>query len=188
MGSRNRLDRATIFNTAAALAEEVKLDHLTLHQLAERLGVKTPSLYNHVQGLKDLYAGLAALAMQRLGTMIGNAAIGKSHGDAIKSIAWEYRKFAKAYPELYKAIIKSPELNDGEIKEAVNAIVQILYKVLEPYHYSEEDAFHMIRGLRSAIHGFVSLEEAGFFKTKWDVEKSYEKMVTGFLHNMKQSH
>jgi predicted DNA-binding transcriptional regulator AlpA len=52
-------------NTAVLLAEEVTLDRLTLNQLAERLGMKTPSLYNHVQGLPDLNAGLAALGMQR---------------------------------------------------------------------------------------------------------------------------
>ncbi len=187
MTSRNRLDRTIILNTAAILAEEVKLDHLTLNQLAERLGVKTPSLYNHVQGLTDLYAGIAALGMQRLGAMIANAAIGQSHEDALIAIAREYRKFSRTYPELYKAILKSPEVEHREISEAENTIVQILLKVLEPYHYSEEEAFHKIRGLRSLLHGFVSLEEAGFFRAPWDVEKSYEKMLTSVLDNMKPS-
>lgn len=187
MTSSHRLDRTLIVNTAALLAEEVTLDRLTLNQLAKRMGVKTPSLYNHVQGLSDLYAGLAALGMQRLGTQIARAAIGKSHADAIHTIAREYRTFARTYPELYKVILKSPEMQHSAITEAENGIVQILLKVLEPYHYSEEEAFHRIRALRSLLHGFVSLEEAGFFRAPWDVEKSYEQLITSVLDTMDPS-
>ncbi len=184
MTSYHRLDRTLIVNTAALLAEEHTLDHLTMNQVAERLGVKTPSLYNHVEGLQDLRAALAALGMQRLGMQITQAAIGKSHEDAITAIAREYRMFARTYPELYKAILKSPEIQHNAITEAENEMVQILLKVLEPYHYSEEEAFHRIRGLRSILHGFVSLEAAGFFRAPWDIEKSYEKLITGILDTM----
>ncbi len=184
MTSRKRLDRAIILHTAASLAEEVTLDRLTLNQLAGRLEVKTPSLYNHVQGLPDLYAGLAALCIQRLGAMIAHTAIGRSHEDAIMAIAREYRTFARTHPELYKAILKSPQMEHSAITEAEDEVVRILFKVLEPYHYGEEEAFHKIRGLRSLLHGFVSLEEAGFFRAPWDVDRSYEQMVAGVLATM----
>jgi AcrR family transcriptional regulator len=173
MESHTRLDRPTIVQATALLAEDVTLDRLTLHQLARSLGVKPPSLYNHVHGLDDLYAGLAALGMQRLGTMIAQAAIGKSQAKALTAVGWEYRAFARTYPELYKAILKVPKLDQSEVLESENVIVQTLFKVLEPYHYTEEEALHRIRGLRSAFHGFVSLEEAGFFRAPWDVEKSW---------------
>ncbi len=185
MTPRNWLDRTTIVLAAAALAEEVTLDRLTLNQLAARLGVKTPSLYNHVQGLSDVFAGLAALGVQRLGAVIANAAIGKSREDAIMAIALEYRTFARAHPQLYKAIVRSPELEDAEITEAENEVVRILLKVLEPYHYSEEQAFHRIRGFRSLLHGFVSLEAAGFFRAPWDVDRSYEETIASVLATMR---
>ncbi len=185
MTSRKRLDRAIILHTAAELAEEVTLDRLTLNQVAARLGVKPPSLYNHVQGLSDVFAGLAALCIQRLGAVIANAAVGKSHENAIMAIAREYRTFARSHPELYKAILRSPQMEHSAVTEANDEVVRILFKVLEPYHYGEEEAFHKIRGMRSLLHGFVSLEEAGFFRAPWDVDKSYEQMVAGILANMK---
>lgn len=185
MTPRKWLDRTTILLTAAALAEEVTLDRLTLNQLAARLGVKTPSLYNHVQGLPDVFAGLAALGVQRLGAVIANAAIGRSHEDAIMAIAWEYRTFARTHPELYKAIVKSPEMEYSEITEAESEIVRILLKVLEPYDYSEEEAFHRIRCFRSFLHGFVSLEAAGFFRAPWDVDRSYEETIASVLVTMR---
>ncbi len=89
-------------------------------------------------------------------------AFGKSYADAILAIAWEYRTFAQTYPELYNAILKSPEMPHSAVIEAENGIVQILIRVMVPYHFSEEEAVHPMRGLRSLLHGFVSLEEAAF--------------------------
>ncbi len=45
--------------TAAALADEQGLDGVTLAALALRLGIRTPSLYNHVAGLEGLRRELA---------------------------------------------------------------------------------------------------------------------------------
>jgi hypothetical protein len=52
---------------------------------------------------------------------------------------------------------------------------------MQSYHYSEEDTVHFVRGFRSALHGFVSLEEAGFFKSAVDADESYRRLVNGFL-------
>ena len=184
--SRIKLDKSIIFNTSAELAEEVGLENITLLQLSNKLGIKTPSLYNHVNGLKDIYIGLAQLGIEKLGDVVRNAAIGKSKDEAITTIAYEYRKFAKTCPELYKAIIKSPELGDIGIKEASHVPVQIMCKVLEGYKYNEEDAMHITRGLRSIMHGFVSLEAAGFFKAKLDREESFKRLIEGFILSIKK--
>ncbi|WP_414153169.1 TetR-like C-terminal domain-containing protein [Pectinatus frisingensis] len=38
---------------------------------------------------------------------------------------------------------------------------------------------------RSALHGFISLEEVGFFQgTKANVDKSYKQLVTRFLSTL----
>ncbi|MDD3231176.1 MAG: TetR-like C-terminal domain-containing protein [Oscillospiraceae bacterium] len=56
---------------------------------------------------------------------------------------------------------------------------------MKPYHYSKENTIHFIRGFRSALHGFISLEEAGFFQgTEADVGKSYERLVMRFLSTL----
>ena len=45
---RKGLSREAIIDTAAALAEQKGAENLTLRELAETLGVKTASLYNHL--------------------------------------------------------------------------------------------------------------------------------------------
>ncbi|MGW8115105.1 TetR/AcrR family transcriptional regulator [Caproicibacterium sp. NSD3] len=178
MSTKKGLDSQTILNAAAELAEEKGLENISLLQVAEKLGVKPPSLYNHLSGLQELSSGIAKLAISRLEDAIRSAAVGRSKENALMAIASAYRKFAKENPELYKAILRFPTYNDSNVQEAGHAVVRILYQVMEPYHYSQEEMISFVRGFRSALHGFVSLEEAGFFQsTEANVDKSYEQLV-----------
>lgn len=185
MSTKRGLDTQTILNAAAELAEEKGLESVSLLQVANKLGIKSPSLYNHLNGIRELSTGLAKLALTKLEGIIRNAAVGRSKGDALTAIAVAYRKFAKENPELYKAILRFPDYSDGGVREAGHAVVRILYQVMEPYHYTKEDTLHFVRGFRSALHGFVSLEEAGFFQgSEANVDKSYEQLVVRFLSTL----
>ena len=181
MSQKRGLDLDMILNAAAELAEEEGLEQVTLLQVAERLGVKSPSLYNHLSGLKALSAGIAKLAISRLEETVRSAAVGRSKADALREIAGAYRRFAQENPELYKAILTIPVHRDDDIRETGHAIVRILRQVMEPYQRGEEENIHFIRMFRSALHGFVSLEGAGFFKVEIDVDKSYERLVSGLI-------
>jgi AcrR family transcriptional regulator len=106
MGTRRNLDSQTILNAAAELAEEKGLENVSLLQVAEKLGVKSPSLYNHLSGVQELSTGIAKLALGRLEEAIRSSAVGRSEGDALLAIALAYRSYAKENPELYKAILR----------------------------------------------------------------------------------
>jgi AcrR family transcriptional regulator len=182
MSTKRGLNSQTILNAAAELAEEKGLDNVSLLQVAEKLGVKSPSLYNHLSGLQELSSGIAKLAISRLEDTIRSAAVGRSKDESLMAIASAYRKFAKENSELYKAILRFPDYNDSSVQEAGHAVVRILYQVMEPYRYSKEETIHFVRGFRSALHGFVSLEEAGFFQsTEVDVDESYEQLVSRLI-------
>ena len=186
MSTKRGLDTQTILNAAAELAEEKGLENVSLLQVAEKLGVKSPSLYNHLSGLQELSSGIAKLAITRLEDAVRSAAVGRSKRDALTEIASAYRRFAKENPELYKAILRFPSYHDSGIQEAGHAVVRILYQVMEPYHYSKEETLHFVRGFRSTLHGFVSLEEAGFFQsTEANVEESYKQLVSRLISTLK---
>lgn len=185
MSSKRGLDTQTILNAAAELAEEKGLENVSLLQVAEKLGVKSPSLYNHLSGVQELSSGIAKLAIARLESTIRNAAVGRSKEKALMAIAVAYRKFAKESPELYKAILRFPDYSDSGVQEAGHAVVRILYQVMEPYHYSKEETIHFVRGFRSTLHGFVSLEEAGFFQgTEANEDISFERLVSRLLSTL----
>lgn len=185
MSTKRFLNSQIILNAATELAEEKGLENVSLLQVAKKLGVKSPSLYNHLSGLQELSSGIAKLAIARLESAIRSAAVGRSKEDALMAIAMAYRKFARENPELYKAILRFPDYSDRGIQEAGHTVVRILYQVMEPYSYSKEETIHFVRGFRSALHGFVSLEEAGFFQDiEADGDTSFERLVSRLLSTL----
>ena len=75
---RAGLTRAAVVEAAGALADEGGLEALSLVDLAERLGIRKPSLYNHVAGIGDLRRELALVGLRELGRSLSRAAAGKA--------------------------------------------------------------------------------------------------------------
>src|SRR5437588_6888257 len=161
MSHRVGLDQATVVEAAAKLVDEEGLAQLSLGRLAERLGIRTPSLYNHVAGLPGLKHDLALYCLRDLLGRITQATIGKSRAEAIVALADAYRAYARETPGRYALTLQAPDPGDRELQAVAQQIVDVVRAVLAPYRLSEEEAIHAIRSLRSIVHGFISLEVAG---------------------------
>jgi AcrR family transcriptional regulator len=185
MSRRRTLDPAAVVQAAAALADEVGIEQLTLAQLAEQLGVKIPSLYNHISGLAGLRRELALLGVRELLKRMGRAAIGKAADDAIAAIAQAYRGFAHEHPGLYAATIRAPDPNDIELLATSRELLDLVLTVLAPYSLRDDVALHTVRGLRSIVHGFVSLEATGGFGMPLDLDESYRRLVQVFIDGLR---
>ena len=72
--------------SAAGLADEIGFQGVTMGLLADRLGVRAPSLYKHVGGLADVQHRLAALALTELGEVIRDAMQGRAGRDALAAL------------------------------------------------------------------------------------------------------
>jgi len=162
---------------ASRLADEVGLDRLTLAAVAERLGVRLPSLYKHIAGVDELRRRLAVLAVAGMGDAITNAAVGRAGPDALFAVADAYRVWAHAHPGLYQASLRAPDSSDADHVAAGDAAVGVILAVLAGYGLEGGDAIDATRALRSALHGFVSLEAAGGFGLDRDVDRSFARLV-----------
>ncbi len=69
------LNRDKIIAVAAELIEEIGFKNIALNKLADKLGIKTPSLYNHLDGLNGLYAGIVDLGVEKLEESLRNSAV-----------------------------------------------------------------------------------------------------------------
>lgn len=171
--AKKGLNRDVIVGAAAALVEQKGLDQITLHELADALGVKTASLYNHLQGMPELSARLTELALTRLMDALHAAMDGRRGMEAFRALGEAYRAFAREQPQLYRAMIRLPQFEDTGLLELKNSFMHLFREVLAPYGLPEETQIHYSRMLRSALHGFVSLEAAGFFRRAVDADESY---------------
>jgi AcrR family transcriptional regulator len=173
MAPRPGLTPERIVDVAAEIADRDGLGELSLAKVAGELGVRTPSLYNHVDGLDDLRARLALRALHELGAALQQAAVGRPAEEAVRAIATAYRRYALARPGCYAATVPSAEGRRDEVQAAGAAIVRTVLDALVAYDLDDEAAIHATRGLRAAVHGFAALELAGGFGLDVDVEASF---------------
>lgn len=181
------LDRAAVVQAAARLADESGLDAVTLATVAERLGVQSPSLYNHVAGLSGLRRELALLGLRDLTHRLERAAMGKAGDSALDAVAHAYRAFAHEHPGLYAALQHAPKNADDEWAAAGAEVVGVVLAVLAGYGLEGDDALHATRALRSLLHGFVSLEAVGGFGLALDLDESFRRLLRVFSAGLRQT-
>lgn len=179
--ARIGLDLQAILQTAADVADHDGYDAVTLASLAKRLGIRSPSLYNHVDGLEGLRKKLAIFALQRLTEVLTDAAVGRSGDEAIRALGYAYVGFARAHPGLYEAALRAPDTRDSDVQQAGEAIVKLSVRVLEAYGLTDEAALHAVRGLRSILHGFASLEKFGGFGLPLRIDESLARLLDVFI-------
>ena len=58
-----RVTKTAVVQTASDIADKKGLSSLSLKTVAEALDIRTPSLYNHIEGLDDLLREVAHLSL-----------------------------------------------------------------------------------------------------------------------------
>src|SRR5258706_7215619 len=180
MSRRVGLDQAAVVEAAAKLVDEEGIEQLSLSHLAKHLGVRTPSLYNHVTGLPGLKHDLALYCLRDLIDLITRATVGKSRSEAIIALANAYRSYAREAPGRY-ALTLAPDAGDQAVQGLAQQPVDVLRAGLGPYRLGEREAIHAIRSLRSIVHGFISLEVAGGFGMPVDLDASFQLRINLFV-------
>ncbi len=184
MASRKHIDRHKVIEVSIALADARGLEAVTLASVAEQLGIRIPSLYNHVSGLPGLRQEIALWGVRQLAERLRRAAVGRSGGDAIISLAHAYRAFAHEHPGVYPATLRAAAPDEPELAAAGQEIIDILLNILQPYGFSPDDTLHVVRGLRSVLHGFVHLETVGGFGLSLNRDESFRQLIQRFVNGI----
>jgi AcrR family transcriptional regulator len=181
---RAGLSTAAVVGAAAELADAEGLEALTLARLAGSVGVRTPSLYNHVASLDDVRRRVALVALVELGDAMRDATVGRAGDDALTAMAHAYRAYARAHPGRYAATQRAPAAGDDELATPAARAVDVLLAVLRGYGLEGDDAIHAARGVRSALHGFVALEAGGGFGIPVALDESFDRMVAALARGL----
>lgn len=164
---------------AGELADRDGYDALTLASLADRLGVRVPSLYKHVANLADLQRRLRLAGLRELDAALRDATVGRAGTEALVALGGAYRRYAHQHPGHYAAGLRAPDPGDDEeVARVVARGLELLLAVVAGYGLAGDDAVHAVRGVRAALHGFVALEQAGAFGMPQDVDTSFDHLLT----------
>jgi AcrR family transcriptional regulator len=184
--ARRGLDRAQVVGVAADIADAEGLDGVTLARVAGALGVRSPSLYNHVAGREGLLRALAAQSTRELATELRRAATGRAGAAAIVAVADAQRSYALAHPGRYASTVAAPAKGDVEHEQAAADAVDVLTAVLGGSGLEGDELIHAARALRSAVHGFAALEAAGGFGLAVDRDESFRRLVEALAEGLAQ--
>ena len=180
------LSRETVVRAAAGLIEEAGKSGFSMRLLAEKLGVKTASLYNHVESMDSLMADvcLYAVKQQETAEMLE---VKEKHGeDAVRTLADTYRAFAKEHAELYWLIMDMAARNDRLLYDIAVSLSDPVRSVLRDFRLPEVEVINYLRFFRGIVHGFVSQEKEGFFShDPTPVDDSFHFAVDRFIDSLK---
>jgi len=145
---------------------------LTLKAVADRAGVRTPSLYKHVRGLPELRRLLAIRILDEAATRLGTAVMGRAGIDALDAYLTEYRAFAGQYPHRH-ALAEWTSYDDPIFLAAAERIINVAYAVVRGFSLEGEDLVHAVRTLRAAVTGFVTLENSLGYRAPTGIDASF---------------
>lgn len=183
---RAGLGPAAVTAAGAMLADEVGFDQLSMGLVAERLGVKTPSLYKHVDSLADLIHRIAVLVATELGDALREATQGRAGTDALTAAAQAMRTYVKQHPGRYAAGNSTrPTGPDDPLTPAINRMLGSLSAVLRGYQLDPSEEIHALRTLRTVFHGFATLEVEGGFRFDTDIDESFTWMINLIDHGLR---
>lgn len=174
---------------AAELADEIGYGELTMGLLAQRLGVRPPSLYKHVDDLADLQHRIATLAMTELGEALRDAIGGRSALSALTALLTTVRTYVTAHPGRYAATVGAEFTGpDDPLLAASTRVIGAIAAVLHGYGISDGEMDHAIRTLRCTIHGYAMLQASGGFQWSGDPDQTFDWMIRFLDHGLRAVH
>jgi AcrR family transcriptional regulator len=167
----SRTSLPAIVAAAGELLEEVGLEGLTMQSVAERVGVRAPSLYKHVRDRAALVQAVGDDIMRSFGEELRAAMGAGDPADDLRGLARAYREFAHRHPVgqalAFSNVAEyrpSPELN----RQASEPILRVAEALVGPEH-----ALEAARTLTAFAYGFVSMELSGAFRLGGSVDEAY---------------
>ncbi|MFL5681161.1 MAG: TetR/AcrR family transcriptional regulator [Chloroflexota bacterium] len=172
MPARPRTSTDAILAAGLELLETGGVDAVTMQAIADRVGVRAPSLYKRYVNRTALLAALADAGFAEQAALFRRALRGGDAAADVTRLANAYRDFAHRRPQMYRLLFL--ELGDGDedATAARRAAAQPLLDLTERLVGSER-SLDAARLLTAFVHGFVSMELAGAFRLGGDVDRAY---------------
>lgn len=175
--------RADVIQAAIVCIVEKGPGVLGVNAVARQMGIKPPSLYNHVKGNQDLQRLVAIEGWRQLGNfVVGDLSMEEEPQTLLRTFAERMRSFAHHNKSLYTVIATtSLDPEDPDFVPIGNKNLGALHTILARLDVPEDDILHAMRYFRSTVEGFVQLELSGQFRLGVDPEDSFRWLLRGVL-------
>lgn len=182
------LGRKDVVAAGLACIQEEGPEALNVNRVAQRLGIRTPSLYNHVDGADDLRQAVVLEVLDRSAVDIVFTDEERADPRAfIRSLATGLRRFAMSNANLYLFMMAAPVKWDsqpfsphwGRTMDAFGASVR-------GFGFQGSDQLHATRFVLATIQGFIRLELRGSMAEHADEDSSFAWAIEAILTSLEQ--
>jgi AcrR family transcriptional regulator len=180
------LSTEAVIDEAADLVDHAGFEALSLASVARRLGVRPPSLYVHIGSLDHLRCELRLRGLRLLVDEIRRRATGVSGSEAIAQMCRAFRAVATERPGLYAATVPAVKEDRDDVAVAAEEVLGVAVAVLRGAGVPDDQLVHAARFVRSATHGFISLEAAGGFGLPVDLDRSFDGLVGAVVRGVEE--
>ncbi|MDI0264751.1 TetR/AcrR family transcriptional regulator [Clostridioides difficile] len=153
-----RVSREIVIQTASDIADKDGLNKVSLKVVAAKLGIRTPSLYNHIESLDDLLLEVAHNGMRKMNNQMEKVAIGNSGDTAIKCISIEYFNFVISHPGVYETIQWATWHGNNETLEVFGEYKTLLEKLIVSCNLEIKNTDEVLNLIMSVLHGYSTLQ------------------------------
>jgi AcrR family transcriptional regulator len=160
-----------IVAAARELLEAEGPEALSMRRVADRLGIRAPSLYNHLPDKEALEAALISAGFAEAAESFEAAVRGAE--DPLGALAAAYREFAREHPHLYRLMTGGP-LPRERLVPGVEA------RAAQPVIDAMSGDVDAARAVWAFAHGMTILELNGRFPPDADLDAAWERGLAAF--------
>lgn len=162
MPTPERTTLAEIVAAARDLTEEAGASSVTMQKVADRVGVRAPSLYKRI---RDRSALIEAVAVATLDELVARL---EASDRSLEALAHAYRTFAHERPEGFRLLFTSV-VPQRDLDRSGEVIVESMAGIV-----GDLRALDAARLVTAWATGFVQMELAHAFRLGGDVEAAFE--------------
>ncbi|WP_249027300.1 TetR/AcrR family transcriptional regulator [Amycolatopsis lexingtonensis] len=160
-----------IVRAARELLEEEGPEALSMRRVADRVGIRASSIYEHLRDKQALEAALISLGFEEQAELFAQAVEGSD--DPLAALAAAYRDFARRHPHLHRLMTERPLRRDLLAPGVEAAAAQPL---LDATGGDVEQA----RAFWAFAHGMVVLELNQRFPPGADLTTTWRNGIEAF--------
>jgi AcrR family transcriptional regulator len=173
MPTPDRTSLDEIIAAGRAILESDGLSRLTMQAVADRVGVRAPSLYKRVRSRDDLVRLIAEATVHDLGDQLAAVGTGDDPRRDLAELARTLRAFAHARPAGYRLVIApSPDAARPGLESLTRAVAPVMRVAASLA--GQRHALEAARTVTAWANGFISMELAGAFNLGGDIDRAFE--------------
>ena len=175
-----------IIEVCVEMIDKDGFQNLSIKTIADRIGIKPPSLYKHFQGgLDEIKEAILVYGWREIDIKIAKSAVGKSREEGLKVMCYALREFAHDHPGVFEAICWHNSYTSELNHEITKGVISSLYSILDSLEFDEVRKMHTLRSLRGFVEGFSLLELHGSFGDEISLDESFaygvDALISGIM-------